>query len=106
MDLKCPRNRAVWGRVIEPQPYDTVKARPVWKERSVRGDRDTEALHAQSIRQAAPRRRPLPGAPTQSGVLSGSLLLEILLPLPARRQAVHHGAMGKGALGGGDVLAL
>src|SRR5262249_38355167 len=31
--------------------------------------------------------------------------LQILLPLPARGEAVHHGAMGEGALGGRDVFA-
>src|SRR5262245_62730998 len=33
------------------------------------------------------------------------LLLQILLPLPTRGEAVHHGAMGEGALGGRDVFA-
>src|SRR5262245_64108609 len=32
-------------------------------------------------------------------------LLQILLPLPARGEAVHHGAVDEGALGGGDVFA-
>src|SRR3954451_8779894 len=34
------------------------------------------------------------------------LLLQVLLPLPARRQAVHRSAVGEGALRGRDVLGL
>src|SRR5712671_2861627 len=34
------------------------------------------------------------------------LLLQILLPLAASGQAVHHGAVNEGPLRGGDVFAL
>src|ERR1700680_4784832 len=34
------------------------------------------------------------------------LFLQVMLPLPARGEPVHHGAVGEGALGRGDVLGL
>src|SRR5205085_10986285 len=87
MDLRCPCNRAVWGRVIEPHTLRDGKGSPDLEEaKRTYGDRCTEALHARSVRQRSASARGSathPGAPTQSGVLSGSLLLEILLPLPA-----------------------
>src|SRR3954453_18984230 len=36
----------------------------------------------------------------------GRLLLQILLPLAERGKAVHLGAMGEGALRGGDILSF
>src|SRR5436189_4648976 len=45
-----------------------------------------------------------PGSPIGSSRLR-SLPFQIVLPLRARREAVHHRAMSEGALGGGDVFA-
>src|ERR1700730_17633579 len=66
-----------------PYPTGTI-ALPQWQLRSVT--------------------KPVRGSSTV--LRSRCLLLQILFPLPARGQAVHHGAVGEGALGGGDVLGL
>src|SRR5262249_55209398 len=76
------------GAFIEPQPYETVKARatkPAW----------------------AVSPRGLANAPTWGSATFRlcRFLRQVLLPLPARCEAVHLGALDEGALGGRDVFA-
>ena len=61
-----------------------------------------------SLVRSSPRKRPAGWnwIPAFADADSRRLALEIGFPLAERGEAVHHGAVVEGALGGGDVLGL
>src|SRR5262249_23743869 len=83
---RLPPQSGGLGAFIEAQSYETVKTtKPAWSRRP--------GIGPNALRNAISEFRLC------------RFLLQVLLPLPARGEAVHHGAVDEGALGGRDVFA-
>src|SRR5271166_4169000 len=119
IQFDCLRNRAEIGAFVDHQAYETVNAAKipaviaVPKRNTLPACRQVPRFRSwhQSCRKClrTSSNSPhwavaVPEPSSLSGVRLRRLLFQILLPLTARSEAVHHGPMREGALSGGDVL--